>query len=65
MKKLGKRLKDARAFNNMTTRDVEASLKISNISRYENGLVEPRFSTMVRLARFYDVDILHFAEMVK
>jgi transcriptional regulator with XRE-family HTH domain len=62
LKNLGKRLQSIRKQRNISLRDIQ-SLNIndiSNMSRTENGLVNPKIITLKKLADLYEVDIREF-----
>lgn len=59
-----KRLKAAREAANLSQNDVSRLLghDTANISRWESGKCEPKFSTLIRMARLYGVDMNAFVD---
>ncbi|MCI6573325.1 MAG: helix-turn-helix domain-containing protein [Firmicutes bacterium] len=54
-----KHLKEIRLQNNLTQKELSEQTKIirQNISRYENGEVEPNISTLIKLADYFNVSV--------
>jgi transcriptional regulator with XRE-family HTH domain len=54
-----KNLKEIRLQNNLTQKELSEQTKIirQNISRYENGEVEPNISTLIKLADYFNVSV--------
>lgn len=64
MNQFSERLKSARKKARLS--QLQVSLKIgvsrSNISKYENGLVEPNFDTLQKLMKLYKIDANYIFE---
>lgn len=58
MNHIAEKLKKARKKSGYSQLQVSLKLNISrsNISKYENGLLEPNLSTMQKLIKLYNVD---------
>ncbi len=54
---LGSALKKHRKRLKITVRDVESDINVTNVSRYENNLASPSFKNVVKLARYYKINI--------
>lgn len=52
-------LKNLRIQSKLTQKDLSKNLNISrvNLSRYENGEVEPNFETLIKLADYFNVSV--------
>lgn len=55
----GSRLKQLRMTNTLTQQDLAISLNISksNISKYENGTIEPSFEILIKISDYFQVSI--------
>jgi len=64
MKNLSYKLKIERARAGMTVDDLSKTSKVGRqtISRIENGIAEPRISTLGRIAKALNIDVEEFIE---
>ena len=61
---LGEKLRKLRLSAQLSTRSIEDVLKMGygNLSRYERDLVQPTFKSVVKISRFYNIDIRDLAK---
>jgi len=60
LKKIGSRLKEVRKKNGLTQKDIVKIFKLSDqnlVSRYENGILNPRLKFLIEFSEYFDVSI--------
>ena len=62
LQKLGKRIFDIRKSKKLTRDNLcyKNFLDPSNLAKYEKGLVEPKFSTVFKIAKAFDMSLSDF-----